>query len=52
MESRKKGLLAEETEQAFVEELTDSDPSNSSSDNTSGTDGLAVGNATVFKHSD
>ena len=47
-----KCLFEEEREQALLEELTDSDPSNSSSDNSSGTDDLAVGNVIVFECSD
>lgn len=45
-------MFEEEREQALLEELTDSDPSNSSSDNSSGTDDLAVGNVIVFERSD
>jgi len=52
MGSSSKRLFEEEIEQALLEELTDSDPSNSSSDNSSGTDNLAVGNVIVFKRSD
>jgi hypothetical protein len=51
MGSSGKCLLEEEIEQALLEELTDSDPSNSSSDKSSGTNNLAVGNVTVFEHS-
>ena len=36
----------------MLEELTDSDPSNSNSANSSGTDDLAVGNVIVFECSD
>jgi len=49
MGSSNKHLLEEETEQALLE-LTDSDPSNSSSDNSSGTDDLVVGNVIVFEN--
>ena len=52
MGSSSKNLFEEEREQALLEELTDSDPSNYSSDNSSGTDDLAVGNVIVFECSD
>jgi len=42
MGSSSKRLFEEEREQALLEELTDSDPSNSSSDNSIGTDDLAM----------
>jgi len=51
MGSSSKCLVEEEIEQVLLEELTDSDPSNFSSDNSSGTDDLAVGNVIVFEHS-
>jgi hypothetical protein len=52
MGSGSKCLLEEEIEQALLEELTDSDPSNSSSDKSSGIYNLAVGNVIVFERSD
>jgi hypothetical protein len=53
MASSSKGLFEEEIEQAFLEELTDSDPSNSSSgEDLSGTDDLAVGEVTALEFSD
>ena len=52
MGSSSKSLLQSKREQALLVELTDSDSSNSSSANSSGTDNLAVGNVIVFEHSD
>jgi hypothetical protein len=53
MASSSKGLFEEEIEQALLEKLTDSHPSNSSSnDDSSATDALAVGKVIVMECSD
>lgn len=53
MASSSKGFFEEEIEQALLEELTDSDPSNySSDDDSSGTNDLAVGKVITLEYSD
>jgi hypothetical protein len=53
MASSSRGLFEEEIEQPLLEELADSDPSNSSSeDDSSGTNDLAVGEVIALEFSD